>query len=112
MNLPKVLSVENHPQYMGALKEMLEAAGYEVVAATTGLEAVRLLATTHIDGILLQYDLPDATGSSIRAEMKRVRPDVPILLFTGVGNQTPFLLRFFAAHLRHCERPQAVFEEA
>ncbi|HXY49872.1 MAG TPA: response regulator [Terriglobales bacterium] len=112
MNLLRVLCVENHPQYMGALKEMLEAAGYEVMAATTGLEAVRLLATAHIDGVLLEYDLPDATGSSIRAEMKHVRPDVPILLFTGVGNQTPFLLRFFDAHLRHCERPQAVLEEA
>ena len=111
MNIPKVLCVENHPQHMGALRDMLEAAGYEVMAATTGLQAIRLLATAHIDGVLLEYDLPDATGSSIRAEMKRVKPDVPVLLFTGVGSQTPFLLRFFDAYLRHCERPQEVFED-
>jgi two-component system KDP operon response regulator KdpE len=111
MNIPKVLCVENQPQYMGALKAMLEAAGYEVVAATTGHEAIRLLATSHIDGVLLEYDLPDATGSSIRTEMKRVRPDLPVLLFSGVGTQTPFLLRFFDAYLRNCERPDEVFED-
>ena len=96
---------------MGALKYMLETAGYDVMPATTGRQALWLLSTAHIDGVLLEYDLPDATGSSIRTEMKQIKPDVPVLLFTGVGSQTPFLPRFFDAYLRNCERPEEVFEE-
>ena len=95
----RVLCVENHPEYMGALKYMLETAGYEVMPATTGGQAVRLLTTLPVDGVLLEYDLPDATGIAVRAEMKRIKPDVPVLLFTGVGSQTPFLLRFFDSYL-------------
>jgi DNA-binding response OmpR family regulator len=102
----RVLCVENHPEYMGALKYMLEAAGYKVMAATSGGQALRLLTTLEIDGVLLEYDLPDATGSAIRAEMKRIKPDVPVLLFTGVGSQTPFLLRFFDSYLRNSETPE------
>jgi CheY-like chemotaxis protein len=96
---------------MGALKYMLETAGYEVTAATTGDQALHLLTTLQVDGVLLEYDLPDATGSAVRAEMKRIKPDVPVLLFAGIGSQTPFLLRFFDSYLRNPERPEDVFED-
>jgi CheY-like chemotaxis protein len=36
MTATRVLCVENHPEYMGALKYMLEKAGCEVTPATTG----------------------------------------------------------------------------
>jgi len=111
VSIPKVLCVESHPEYMGALKAMLEAAGYEVMPATTGEQALQLLSRVPIDGVLLEYDLPDATGSNIRTEMKQIKPDVPVLLFPGVGSQTPFLLRFLDAYLRKCERPEDVFED-
>jgi len=52
------------------------------------------------------YDLPDAAGSAVRAEMKRIKPEVPVLLFAGVGNQTQFLLRFFDAHLTDADTPE------
>lgn len=111
MNATRVLCVENHPEYMGALKYMLEAAGYEVMAATTGGQAMRLLTDLHVDGVLLEYNLPDATSSAVRAEMKRIKPDIPVLLFAGIGSQTPFLLRFFDSYLRNSERPEVVFDD-
>ena len=111
MSNVRVLCVENHPEYMGALKYMLETAGYEVTAATTGDQALHLLTTLQVDGVLLEYDLPDATGSAVRAEMKRIKPNVPVLLFAGIGSQTPFLLRFFDSYLRNSERPEDVFED-
>lgn len=111
MNSTRVLCVENRPEYMDALKYMLEAAGYEVMAATTGSQGLRLLTDLHIDGVLLEYDLPDATGSAVRAEMKRIKPDIPVLLFAGIGSQTPFLLRFFDSYLRNSERPEVVFDD-
>jgi len=111
MSATRVLCVENHPEYMGALKYMLETAGYEVMVATNGDQALHLLTTRPVDGVLLEYDLPDATGSAVRAEMKRIKPDVPVLLFAGIGSQTPFLLRFFDSYLRNSERPEDVFED-
>jgi DNA-binding response OmpR family regulator len=96
---------------MSALKYMLEAAGYEVMAATTGGQGLRLLTDLHIDGVLLEYDLPDATGSAVRAEMKRIKPDIPVLFFAGIGSQTPFLLRFLDSYLRNSERPEDAFDD-
>ncbi len=111
MSAVKVLCVENHAEYLDALKYILETAGYEVLSATTGSQGISLLMKQPIQGVLLEYDLPDATGAAVRAEMKRVKPDVPVLLFAGVGSQTPFLLRFFDSYLRNAERPEWAFQD-
>jgi DNA-binding NtrC family response regulator len=111
MSAVKVLCVENHVEYLDALKCMLETAGYEVVSATTGSQGVSMLMKHPIQGVLLEYDLPDATGAAVRAEMKRVKPDVPVLLFAGIGSQTPFLLRFFDSYLRNADRPEWAFQD-
>ena len=97
----RVLCVENRPDYMEMLKQNLERTGFEVLTATTAQEALRLLMTELIEGVLLEYDLPDATSASLRAEMKLLQPDVPVLLFNGLSDQTPLLLRFFASYLRN-----------
>jgi DNA-binding NtrC family response regulator len=102
----KVLCVEHHAEYMRALKYMLESAGYEVMAATTGQQALNLMRAHSVLGVLLEYNLPDAAGAAVKAEMKRIKPEVPVLLFNGVGSQTPFLLRFLDSYLRNSERPE------
>jgi DNA-binding NtrC family response regulator len=106
----KLLCVENDPDYMDVLKHMLEEAGYEVITAASGEKALDLLAKQRIDGVLLEYDLPDAAGTAVRISMKQVKPEVPVLLFSGIGSQTPFLLRFFDAYLRNLEKPETVSE--
>jgi DNA-binding NtrC family response regulator len=106
MSAAKVLCVENHTDYLEVLRYMLESAGYEVVSATTGSQGVSLLRKHAIEGVLLEYDLPDASGATVRAEMKRIRPEIPVLLFAGVGSQTTFLIKFFDSYLRKGEAPE------
>ena len=100
----RILCVENQPEDMAVLTYMLEGIGYEVMPATNGEQAVDMLTKQAIDGILLEYNLPDAIGTTVRTRLKAIRPDVPVLLFTGVGRQTPFMLRFFDAYLRNTDR--------
>lgn len=111
MDTVKVLCVENQVEYLEALKYMLEAAGYEVISAVNGTQGVSMLKRHQVEGVLLEYDLPDASGASVRAEMKRIKPEIPVLLFAGIGNQTPFLIRFFDSYLRHANDPELAFRE-
>ena len=111
MDAVKVLCVENHVEYLEALKYLLEAAGYEVISATNGSQGLSMLKKHEIEGVLLEYDLPDATGAAVRTEMKRIKPEIPVLLFAGIGNQTPFLIRFFDSYLRHADNPELEFRD-
>jgi CheY-like chemotaxis protein len=104
MNGMKILCVEDQPDNLEVLTFMLEGIGYEVMPATNGDQAVDMFSKQSIDGVLLEYNLPDVCGVDVREQLKAMRPDVPILLFTGVGDQTPFMLRFFDAYLRGTQR--------
>ncbi len=99
-----ILCVEDQSEYMATLTCMLEGIGYDVLPASNGEQAIDLLAKQTIDGVLLEYNLPDAAGSQLRAQLKAIRPDIPVLLFDGIGSQTPVMLRFFDAYLRSMER--------
>lgn len=111
MDAAKVLCVENHVEYLEALRYMLEAAGYEVISATSGSQGVSMLQKYSVEGVLLEYDLPDATGASVRAEMKRIKPEIPVLLFSGIGSQTPFLIRFFDSYLRNANDSELAYRD-
>ena len=95
-----ILCVENQPHRMAALRSMLERFGYEVMPATNGGQALDVMRRQKIHGALVEYDLHDTTGVTLRAELKRLQPEVPVLLFAGVGTQTPVMLRFFDLYLR------------
>ena len=100
----KILCVEDQPEYMAMLTSMLEGIGYEVMPARNRGQAIDLLTRQAIDGVLLEYNLPDATGTTLRAQLKAIRPDMPVLLFDGIGRHTPFMVRFFDSYLRNAER--------
>jgi DNA-binding response OmpR family regulator len=111
MGSAKILCIESCAEYMDALTSMLEAAGYNVIPAATVRQGLSLFLRERIDGVLVEYDLPDGTGVTVRAEMKRAKPEIPILLFSGIGSQTPFLLRFFDSYLRHGGRPELALRD-
>ena len=100
----KILCVENQPEEMAVLTCMLQGIGYEVMPASNGEQAIDMLAKEAIDGILLEYNLPDSSGTAVRTRLKAIRPDIPVLLFNGVSSQTPFMLRFFDEYLRNRDR--------
>ena len=97
----KILCVEDQSDYMATLTCMLEGIGYEVLPASNRGQALNLLANQTIDGVLLEYNLQDAAGTQLRAQLKAIRPEVPVLLFDGIDGQTPIVLRFFDAYLRN-----------
>lgn len=107
----KVLCVEHRVADLGTLRRVLEKSGHEVTVASSGQQAVLLFASQAFDGVLLEYDLPDLTGTAVRGDMKRMKPEVPVLLFAGVGPQTPMLLQFFDAYVGDDRPPGSAWDD-
>lgn len=101
MNRLTVLCVEHRSQYLQEMRSVLQQAGYDVVCATTGSQAMFEFSRRTFDGVLLEYDLPDGSGSLLRDEMMRMKPKLPIILITGGERQISFLLRFFESFILH-----------
>lgn len=78
----RILVVDDEPQILRFLKPSLTAAGYEVVVATTGKEALKAAATQSPDIILLDLGLPDMDGKDVIREL-RGWSKTPILVLSA-----------------------------
>jgi CheY-like chemotaxis protein len=79
-----VLVVEDEPQVRGIAARALKEAGYRVVEAETGEQAVGLL--EHGDRptvVLTDVVMPGMTGADLAAEVERVAPGTPVLFTSG-----------------------------
>jgi CheY-like chemotaxis protein len=79
-----VLCVDDEEAVRCLLEFALEPFGYVALVASNGREALRLAAQRRVDAVILDYVMPDMNGGEVAQEMKRLRPDVPIILFSGL----------------------------
>jgi DNA-binding NtrC family response regulator len=62
---------------------MLEQSGYEVLVATSAKTGLELFARTPADIALVDHELPPMNGLIVTSRMKRVKPNVPVVMFVG-----------------------------
>jgi len=88
-NTKVILCVDDEPVGLHARRLLLSVAGYTVLTATSGKAALGLFGCNPIDLVVTDQLLPDLTGVEMIAEMKRIKPDVPVLLLTGLVDAPP-----------------------
>jgi CheY-like chemotaxis protein len=59
---------------------MLQENGYELITATNGSDGLRLLMSRSVDAIVLEYHLGLLDGAVVAAEIKKVKPQLPIVM--------------------------------
>lgn len=82
MSADRILIVDDEPQIRRFLKPALEAAGYHVIEATTGAEAISKAATASPDLVILDLGLPDMDGKDVIARL-RGWSAIPIIILSA-----------------------------
>lgn len=85
MSKKKILIVDDEPLIRMMTESRLEASGYEVLQATSGMEAMKLLAETKPDLVLLDIVMPAMDGEEFCMKLKS-NPDttkIPVLILTA-----------------------------
>src|SRR4051812_18235007 len=82
---PAVLLVEDEPTLSRVLELILATEGYRVTVCGNGLDALDLVrcGATRIDVVVSDVGLPGLRGDKLAAELRRVRPALPVVLMTG-----------------------------
>jgi CheY-like chemotaxis protein len=79
-----ILCVDDEAAALFVRKTLLEQAGYSVKTALNGPDALEIFNTVKIDLVVSDHLLPGMTGTDLSIRMKASRPDIPILLLSGV----------------------------
>jgi two-component system KDP operon response regulator KdpE len=86
-HIPRILLVDDEPAIQRTLGPLLRARGYDVVAATTGREALNALGERSPDLVVLDLGLPDLEGTEVCRRVRAVSR-VPIVVLSARGAET------------------------
>lgn len=80
-----VLVVDDEIGPRESLRAILKP-GYQVLVATEGEQAVRLVTESPIDVVLLDLRMPGVSGIHVLERIKEIKPDVEVILITGYAS--------------------------
>jgi len=110
MNVAKVLLVDDDPQVRRALRTTLASAGYVVVEARTGEEALEEIhAEGAVDLILLDLKMPGIGGLEACRRIRKLF-DVPILVVSVLRSQEDKVQAFDAGADDYLVKPFGIHE--
>ncbi len=83
-----ILIVEDTPEIMYPFVELLSDR-YTVITVTKGKIAIEKIKSNQqdIDVVILDYKLPDISGLNVLREIKKIKPDVPVIVMTAYGDE-------------------------
>ena len=84
---PRVLVVDDDPSVRQSVSKVLKDAGYDVVDAADGKQALESFDPNGIDLVILDIGLPIQSGWEIFERITRVNPILPIVMITGQTDQ-------------------------
>ena len=84
-----MLVVDDHPAFRGEARLMLEASGFRVVAeAVDAASAIEAVARLDPEVVLLDVQLPDASGLEVAAAI--VRPGGPVVVLVSTRDRRAY----------------------
>lgn len=81
----RVVVVDDEPDLRAGLAMLLSRPGFDVRAAASGTEALRLMERSAADIVLTDLQMPGMSGADLLAEVKRRAPSTIVVVLTGFG---------------------------
>jgi PAS domain S-box-containing protein len=84
----RILFVDDEPTLADMTAEMLSCLGYDATVYTSSVEALKAFqaAPWQFDAVITDQTMPVMTGERLVRELRRIRPDIPIILCTGFSH--------------------------
>lgn len=83
-NAPLVLCVDGEYAALQVRCLLLSSAGYRVVTARNGEDALQVLQLNPVDVVIIDLWQPECMGQRVAKEMKRIQPGIPVILLSGL----------------------------
>jgi CheY-like chemotaxis protein len=105
---PLILCIDDEELGLRIRSRVLEREGYRVQTAVDGPTGLRIFASERVDVVVLDYAMPVMNGGEVAVEMRRLRPEVPILLLSAYVNLPQEVLHVVDGALVKGDGPNAL----
>ena len=103
----RILVVEDDPLVREMTRRALVDAGFEVLSAGNGREALAMADDNHIDAVLTDLAMPEIGGRELAARLRESRPDLPVVFISGYTDEIVTRRGLLDSGMTFLEKPVA-----
>jgi len=81
-----LLCIDDNEDVLECEKAFLESFGYTVLTAPSGSRGLELASLQSVDVVIVDYFMPEMNGQEVAIEMRRLRPQAPIIMLSGAAD--------------------------
>jgi len=92
-----LLCIDDDEDVLECVKSFLESFGYSVLTAASGGKGLELASRYSVDIVILDYLMPEMNGQDVAREMRRLKPEAPIIMLSAAVDVPEQALRLVDA---------------
>ena len=78
-----ILCIDDNDGVLEYQKALLERRGYAVLTATSARQGLQIAADSGVAAVVVDYHMPEINGHEVALEIKRLKPDTPIVMVSS-----------------------------
>jgi two-component system alkaline phosphatase synthesis response regulator PhoP len=78
-----LLCIDDNQDVLERERAFLETLGYTVLTAPSGSKGLELASIHSVDVVIVDYFMPEMNGQESAIEMRRLKPQAPIIMLSG-----------------------------
>ena len=78
-----LLCIDDNEDVLECEKAFLESFGYTVLTAASGGKGLELASIYPVDVVIVDYVMPEMDGQEVAIEMRRLKPQAPIIMLSA-----------------------------
>jgi two-component system NtrC family response regulator len=100
-----ILVVDDEPNYLIVLSELLKEEGFEVVTAESGEAGLKIVEDTDLDLVITDMRMPGMGGLELLTSIKNYNKDLPVIMITAFGEVEKAVVAMKAGAYNYLAKP-------
>jgi len=103
-----ILCIDDDDSMLGYQRALLEKRGFAVLTAASGIQGVQIALACAVAAVIVDYHMPGMNGHEVATEIKRLRPQVPIVMVSSDDEIAECTLKVVDAFVSKNEAPSSL----
>lgn len=100
-----ILVVDDEPNYLIVLSELLKEEGFEVMTAESGGEGLKIVEKNDLDLVITDMRMPGMDGLELLKAIKKYDKDLPVIMITAFGEVEKAVVAMKAGAYNYLAKP-------
>lgn len=100
-----ILIVDDEPNYLIVLSELLKEEGFETLTAQRGEDGLRIVEETDLDLVITDMRMPGMDGVELLRAIKSYNPNLPVIMITAFGEVEKAVIAMKAGAYNYLVKP-------